>query len=141
MSPKNQTKVIIGGNIYTLSGEESEEYIQRVALYINNKMKEVSFSENGKELNTRLLSVLLAINIADELFKTRSKVEELERGLKEKDNIISELEQDMVSMQVDMENYINDKAVMVDKINTLEKEIEKLKEEIKEYSNVFEDND
>ena len=37
MSAKNTTQVLIGGKIITLSGYESEEYLQKVAAYINHK--------------------------------------------------------------------------------------------------------
>ena len=40
MSAKNNTQVIIAGKIYTLSGYESEEYLQRVASYLNGKISE-----------------------------------------------------------------------------------------------------
>ena len=36
MAVKTDTEVIIGGKVLTLSGYESEEYLQRVASYINN---------------------------------------------------------------------------------------------------------
>ena len=38
MSSKTDTEVIIGGKVFTLSGYESEEYLQKVASYINNKI-------------------------------------------------------------------------------------------------------
>ena len=38
MSAKTDTEVIIGGKVFTLSGYESEEYLQKVASYINNKI-------------------------------------------------------------------------------------------------------
>ena len=41
MAVKNTTQVLIGGKIMTLSGYESEEYLQKVAYYINNKMTEL----------------------------------------------------------------------------------------------------
>ena len=40
MSSKSSAEVIIGGKMYTLSGYEGEEYLQRVAVYINNKINE-----------------------------------------------------------------------------------------------------
>ena len=40
MSSKTDTEVIIGGKVFTLSGYESEEYLQKVASYLNNKMNE-----------------------------------------------------------------------------------------------------
>ena len=40
MAVKTDTEVIIGGRVLTLSGYESEEYLQKVASYINNKLTE-----------------------------------------------------------------------------------------------------
>ena len=40
MSSKIDTEVIIGGKVFTLSGYESEEDLQKVASYINNKVNE-----------------------------------------------------------------------------------------------------
>ena len=40
MSSKNKTEVLIAGKIFTLIGYESEEYLQKVATYINNKIAE-----------------------------------------------------------------------------------------------------
>ena len=40
MAVKTDTEVIIGGKVFTLSGYESEEYLQRVASYLNNKLAE-----------------------------------------------------------------------------------------------------
>ena len=42
MSSKTDVEVIIGGKVFTLSGYESEEYLQKVASYINNKINEYS---------------------------------------------------------------------------------------------------
>ena len=42
MAARTDTEVIIGGKVFTLSGYESEEYLQRVASYINNKVAEYS---------------------------------------------------------------------------------------------------
>ena len=40
MASKTDTEVIIGGRVFTLCGYESEEYLQKVASYINNKLVE-----------------------------------------------------------------------------------------------------
>ena len=40
MAVKNTAQVVIGGKIITLGGYESEEYFQKVASYINNKIAE-----------------------------------------------------------------------------------------------------
>ena len=40
MSEKSSAEVISGDKVYTLSGYEGEEYLQKVAAYINNKINE-----------------------------------------------------------------------------------------------------
>ena len=45
MSSKNTAEVILGGKVIKLGGYESEEYLQRVASYINNKITEFNKDE------------------------------------------------------------------------------------------------
>ena len=51
MTAKNGIQVLIGGKIYKLSGYESEEYLQKIALYINNKMQELERTTDYKRNN------------------------------------------------------------------------------------------
>ena len=37
---KNNVQVLIGGKVFTLSGFETEEYLQNVSTYLNHKMAE-----------------------------------------------------------------------------------------------------
>ena len=46
MSQKNDIPVVINNKVYTLSGFESEEYLQKVAAYINNKLAEFNKDES-----------------------------------------------------------------------------------------------
>ena len=137
MSPKNDTKVLIGGNVYTLSGDESEEYIQRVALYINNKLDDLKSLANGQLLNTRLMSILLAINIADDFFKEKEKVSELSKELEMKNQKIAELEQDIKNIVIEIEKLENEKIDFNQRIKDLENEILNYKAEIDEYIETF----
>lgn len=41
-SSKNFTEVLIGGKVFTLSGFESEDYLQKVSTYLNHKIDECS---------------------------------------------------------------------------------------------------
>ncbi len=133
MSDKNNTKVLINGTVYTLSGKESEEYIQKVALYINNKMDELKKSDNGQLLNTRLLNVLLALNIADDLFKERDENAAHSEILSVKDDEIANLKNQI-------EDLTADKASLSDQIKSLASDVESYKKELDEYIEVFEQN-
>ena len=58
MSAKTSAEVVIDGKVYTLSGYEGEEYLQKVASYINGKINEftsigrLSEISNGYEGNS-----------------------------------------------------------------------------------------
>ena len=67
MSDKTKVDVLIAGKTYTISGYESDEYIQRVGLYVDRKMNEVLKSNNT--LSTAIAAILTAINVADDFFK------------------------------------------------------------------------
>jgi len=67
MPDKTRVDVLIAGKTFTISGFESDEYIQRVGLYVDRKMTEVLKSNNT--LSTAIAAVLTALNIADDYFK------------------------------------------------------------------------
>ena len=71
--PKSKTQVIIAGKIYTLSGYESEEYLQKVAAYLNGKITEFRGMDGYHRLSQEMRSILLNLNIADDYFKVRKK--------------------------------------------------------------------
>jgi cell division protein ZapA len=61
MAVKNTAQVVIDGKIITLGGYESEEYFQKVAAYMNNKISELSqmpgYSRQAMETKHTLLSL------------------------------------------------------------------------------------
>ncbi|MBQ6476807.1 MAG: cell division protein ZapA [Clostridia bacterium] len=72
---KIRTTVRIGGKEYTMSGNDSEEYMHRVAIYVDRKMSQIEANNNN--LSTTMLAVLTSLNITDELLKLREESEEL----------------------------------------------------------------
>ena len=73
MAEKTSAEVIIGGKVYTLSGYEGEEYLQKVATYINNKLGEFQGMEELRHLSGDMKATLLQLNIADDYFKRRHR--------------------------------------------------------------------
>ena len=78
MAVKTDTEVIIGGKVLTLSGYESEEYLQRVASYINNKLTEYSKLDGFTRQPPDRQNILMQLNIADDYFKARKQIGLLE---------------------------------------------------------------
>jgi len=73
MAYTNNVSVRICGKTMVLSGNESVEYITKVANYIEQKADDLRQSDNSKSLNANLVSVLTSINIADDFFKEKTK--------------------------------------------------------------------
>ena len=72
---KTRTTVKICGKEYTMAGFESEEYIHRVAIFVDRKIAELK--SQYVNLNPTTLSVLAAVNIADELLKLQDQMDAL----------------------------------------------------------------
>lgn len=104
MSEKTSAEVIIGGKVYTLSGYEGEEYLQRVATYINNKMNEFNSMEELRRFPNDMKATLIQLNIADDYFKAKSQVEKLEQEIEQKDKEIYDLKHDLISNQIKAES-------------------------------------
>lgn len=104
MSEKTSAEVIIGGKVYTLSGYEGEEYLQRVAAYINNKINEFNAMEELRRFPSDMKATLLELNIADDYFKAKAQVEKLEQEIEQKDKEIYDLKHDLISNQIKAES-------------------------------------
>ena len=71
MAVKNTAQVVIGGKIITLGGYESEEYFQKVASYINNKIAELSEMPGYTRQPVETKHTLLSLNVTDDYFKAK----------------------------------------------------------------------
>ena len=103
MSAKTNAEVVIGGKVYTLSGFESEEYLQKIASYINTKISEAEELDSFKHLTPDMRAILTELNIADDYFKAKAQVEKLELDLEAKEREIYNLKHDLISNQVQTE--------------------------------------
>ena len=114
-SSKNCTEVLIGGKVFTLSGFESEDYLQKVSTYLNHKISECTSMDGYNRQSAENRSILLALNIADDYFKAKRQGAVLENDVQQKDKEMYDLKHELISNQIRCEN--------------LEQEIERLKEE------------
>lgn len=77
---KIRTTVRILGKEYNMTSYDPEEYVQRVASYVDRKMSELS-------LSTRLpyaqLAVLTALNVTDDMLKAHDENNRLKRELEQ----------------------------------------------------------
>ncbi|NLP07378.1 MAG: cell division protein ZapA [Clostridiaceae bacterium] len=94
---KNKVELRIAGKDYKVVGSESVEYIHRVGLYVDRKMTDILKMNN--KLSTSLAAVLTAINVVDDLFKSRESEHELKNQLKKVTEELERLKRENKALQ------------------------------------------
>ncbi|WP_353092504.1 cell division protein ZapA [Tissierella praeacuta] len=101
MTEKNKINILIDGRNFTVVGSDNEDYVRFLASYVDKKIKELS-SKNDRLCQTSS-ATLAALNIADELYNTKSKLEKLQNQAKDPmekyGNLISELDKAKATIQ------------------------------------------
>jgi len=132
MASKTDTEVIIGGKVFTLSGYESEEYLQKVASYINNKVNEYGKLDSFRRQPLDTQAVLLQLNIADDYFKAKKKIDVIEEELQTKEKELYDLKHELISAQIKLENSEKKYKELQKECNDKAKEIVRLETELKD---------
>lgn len=132
MSSKNNTEVIIDGKIFTLSGYESEDYLQKVAAYINNKITEFKQDEGYKRQNIDVQKALLDLNIADDYFKAKKQADTLEAELEVKEKQLYEIKHELIAAQIKLETNEKEQQDLKKQLSEAQKEIIRLEARIYE---------
>lgn len=131
MSVKTDTEVIIGGKVFTLSGYESEEYLQKVASYINNKMAEYNKVDGFRRQSLDTQNVLLQLNIADDYFKAKHEITLLEEDIEAKEKELYDLKHELIAAQIKLEGTEKTMKNMQKELNENTKTIVRMETELK----------
>lgn len=132
MSSKNKTQVLLGGKIYTLSGYESEEYLQKVATYINNKLSELKKMEGFNHLSSDTKSILIDLNVADDYFKAKKQADNIEEELALKEKELYELKHELINVQIKLETAEKSLSTLQLESTEQQKRIVKLETELQD---------
>ena len=84
-------KIQIYDQSYNVNAEGNEEYLHELAAYVDGKMR--SIAESTHMVDSLKVAVLAALNIADEMFQTRKRQQEIEGPLRQRvENCVSMVE-------------------------------------------------
>lgn len=103
MQKKNDIEVKINGKVYVIAGYESDEYLQRVASYINHKYSEFKSKDGYNVLDTEMRNVLMQINITDDYFKAQQRVNELSDAISQKEKELFDLRHEVLDYTTQIE--------------------------------------
>lgn len=130
MSEKHTVEVIIGGKVYRLGGYESEDYIQKVANFINTKLEEVKNIEGYSYQSVETRNLLMYLNLADEYFKAKKKVDSIQEEIEMKDRLLYDLKHEVIDAQLSSEASENTRKDLQQENSQLKKQILKLETEL-----------
>lgn len=131
MAAKNDTEVIIGGKVLRLSGYESEEYLQKVAAYINGKISEFNRVDSFHRATSETQNTLLQLNIADDYFKAKKQISLLEEEIQTKEKELYDLKHELIASQIKLENSEKNGKRMKSELDESNKKLIRLETELK----------
>lgn len=75
-------RVVIYDQVYFMRGDLNEEYIQRLAQYLDTKMRAIA--ERTRTVDTVRVAMLAALNVADEYHQLKARYEEVTQHVDQK---------------------------------------------------------
>lgn len=133
MAEKNKIEVFIGGKVYKILGEESEEYLQKVARYIDKKMQEVTNTDRPTVVSNSVIAILTAINVADDYFKMKDKHELLSNNLQQ-----SNTNSQVIEMyELEIGKLQQENIALKEKLDQVMIELANAKNELNDYIETF----
>lgn len=132
MNKMTDSEVIINDKRYTLCGYESEEYLQKVATYINSKHAELKQQSFYQSLDADMKNVLLQINIADDYYKLKKQIQQSESDRDLKSGEIYDLKHEILTLQTKLDEMKKELAAAKEATLEEQKKVIRLEAELKE---------
>ena len=132
MKNMNDTEVLIDGRRYTICGVESDEYMQKIASYINRKLTEFKKRKSYRHMDMDLRNILLAINIADDYYKAKKRAQEFKSEGELKDKQVLDMKHEIISLQDKVKDYELKNGVLEASLEEAEKKIIELEAQLKQ---------
>lgn len=129
MEQKHYTEVLIDGIVYTLAGAEEETYLQKVAVYLNEKIGQVKQMKGFSRLSADDRALLIQLNISDDYFKEQERADLLaeQKAALEKDAY--SLKHEVITTQMKLESMQKDLEAEKKRTQELQRQIDSMKAE------------
>ena len=130
MNQKTDVEVVINNKKYVICGYESTEYLERIASYINKKVAVLKSEEWYRNLEPDMKNVLLDINLADDFFKAKDHIKELQDTQSETDDDIIAIKHEIIDKQNEIERLEHAYKELEERYQEAQTTITKLKIEL-----------
>ena len=119
-------------SVLTLCGYESEEYLQKVASYLNNKLAEYSKVDSFRRQPVDMQNILMQLNIADDYFKAKKQIQSLEDEIEAKEKELYDLKHQLIATQIKLESTEKSLRNAQKELNDSEKKVIRLEAGLKD---------
>ncbi|MCL2873754.1 MAG: cell division protein ZapA [Defluviitaleaceae bacterium] len=118
---KNFITVSIGGEMFELISDESEEYIVNLARYVNKKIVSVNKNTRSVSTNSDMMRILATVNVADDYFKEKAENVRLNDEAKTNQSLLDLLREENEFLQKENKRFAEENAIFSQKISEFER--------------------
>ncbi len=123
MGEKNKLSVVIDGKVYVIAGETTDANIQKIASYVDIKIRELKRQPGYTKLPKDYREILLSLNLAEEVFRLQDEVDILRQEHNENEKDVYLMKQDIVEKDMKIDTSSKLIAEYKSKLNELQKRI------------------
>ena len=120
----NKTKVVICGEVLTIKSRESSDHLFKLASYVDEKLSNTIAKSTRAAVDERMRTLLIALNIADDYFKSQDALENLQRKQKTYDLDAMQLHEEIENITKERDDLLEELEALKDVISKLEAKIE-----------------
>lgn len=97
MQKRTEAEVIINGKRYKIVGIEEEEYLQKIATYLNSKYAAMKEVKGYRTMDLDMKQALVLINVADDYLKCRQQLADKQTEVEQRETDIFNMKHDMLA--------------------------------------------
>ena len=97
MQKRTEAEVIINGKRYKIAGIEEEEYLQKIATYLNSKYAAMKEVKGYRTMDLDMKQALVLINVADDYLKCRQQLADKQTEVEQRETDIFNMKHDMLA--------------------------------------------
>lgn len=122
-------KVRICNNEYLIKGNESQEYIEKIALFVDKKMSAIM--RESPQLSVSMAAVLASVNIADDYFKERDQANKQKASMDDMEKRTKEQNSHVKLMEAKMEKLMQSNSELKATLADTQEQLTKAKNEFR----------
>lgn len=103
---KEKIQVVILGKVHTIMADEDKEYLQRLATYIDTKLREITAHPDFRKMSLENKQLFINLNLAEDYCKAKEWIDKLEDDKENSKKEIYDLKEKIVQLEVELSHQL-----------------------------------